>query len=422
MVNGRSVPAALWRRRVTAVLVVVVVALATTAWLVFAPRRYTATTSVAATPLPALNADHGTVQDLQATIAAIADSPPVVSDLAGRVGYHGAAPTLRSEIHAERVPGTAVIRIHVEDASAAFAARAANELASVLGDHDPTDGQFRFTVVSPAGVPSRFSSPDIAVAVVCGVLAAIVLAVALALLRERVAGRVDDRRQLAMLARTPVLARLTRPADANEKTADVQAGPSATEFRELRVGLEYATSDEPTSLVVLAPATRDDAAAWTTINLAGALAVVDHRVLVIDADFAAAQPHPAFKGKGPGLADVLRGNVELRDAVRPTPVSGVSVLTAGNLAGTSAATLLELRFHRAIAQIDKEVDVILVHCAPVAESDDALVMAAGNALLVTVPAGRVRPRVVREIGGRIHRTRVRLVGAVLLGDRSGRGK
>lgn len=415
--NGRSIPAAFWRRRLTAVLVVVLVAAATSLWLVVAPRRYTATASIAVTPVSATNADHGTVEDLQATIAAIADSPPVVAELAGRVGYHGALSTLHSDIRAERVPGTALIHVHVENASPAFAARAANTLAGMLGDHDPTHGQFRFTVVARSGVPSRFSSPDIAVAVAWGILAAVVLAAAAALLRERVAGRVDDRRQLTTLARTPVLGQLTRPSDPDEKSTDVQAGPNSTEFRELRVGLEYATSDEPTSLVVLAPAARDEAAAWTAINLAGALAVVDHRVLVIDADFAAARPHPAFKTKGPGLADVLRGNVELRDAVRPTEVSGVSVLPAGNLGGASAATLLELRFHRAIAQIDKEVDVILVHCAPVAESDDAVVMAAGNALLISVPAGRVRPRVVREIAGRIHRTRVRLVGAILLGGR-----
>jgi Mrp family chromosome partitioning ATPase/capsular polysaccharide biosynthesis protein len=422
VLNGRSLPAALWRRRGTAALVVVLVAAATVAWLVLAPRRYTATASVAATPLPTVTADHGTVQDLQATIAAVADSPSVVSDLATRLGYHGSLATLRNDIWAERVPGTALIGVHVESATAAFAARAANQLAGMLGDYDPTGGQFRFSIVAPAAVPTCFSSPDLTATIVLAVLAGIVLAIAAALLRERLAGRVDDRGQLAVLARTPVLTRLPRPADPNEKSTDVQGGPGAAAFRELRVGLEYATSDEPTSLVVLTPAVRDDAAAWTAVNLAGALAVVEHRVLVIDADFAAVQPHPAFKSKGPGLADVLRGDVELRDAVRPTQVSGVSVLPAGNLAGASAATLLELHFHQAMAQIHKQVDVILVHCAPVAESDDALVMAAGNALLVSVPAGRVRPRAVSDLAGRIHRTRVRLVGAVLLGGRTRRAK
>ncbi len=239
-----------------------------------------------------------------------------------------------------------------------------------------------------------------------------VLAVAAALLRERLAGRVDDRRQLARLARTPVLAVIGRPADPG---ADLRSGPGAADFRALRIALEFATSDRPTSLAVLAPVVRDDAAAWTAVNLAGALAVVEHRVLVIDADFRTPAAHPAFKSRGPGLADVLRGEVELRDAVRPTPVSGVSVLPAGSTAGADGSALLEVHFHRAMAQIDKEVDVILVHCAPMTESDDALVMAAGNALVLTVPAGRVRPAAVHDVSARVHRDRVRLVGSVLLG-------
>ncbi len=156
------------------------------------------------------------------------------------------------------------------------------------------------------------------------------------------------------------------------------------------------------------------------MSLASSLAQVEHRVLVIDADFGAAAPHPAFKSKGPGLADVLRGNVELRDAVRPTTVSGVSVLPAGRLNGNAPATLVELRFHRAIAQIDKEVDVILVHSAPLAESDDAFVMAAGNALLVTVPSGRLRGRTLRELSASLDRMRLRVVGCVLLTGRSAR--
>ena len=117
---------------------------------------------------------------------------------------------------------------------------------------------------------------------------------------------------------------------------------------------------------------------------------------------------------------MLRGNVELRDAVRPTPVSGVSVLPVGNLGGASAATLVELRFHRAIAQIDKEVDVILIHSSPLSESDDAYVMAVGNALLVTVASGRMRGAAARDLAAALRRMRLRLVGSVLLTGRSRR--
>lgn len=416
MLNGRSPAAALWRRRWTVLLVVLLVAAATASWLLFAPRRYTATASVAATPSPALAGAHGTVSDLQSTFAALAESPPVLAEVAARLGRRSAA-TLRTEVQAEHVGGTALIRIHVEDADPHVAAQAANLIAAALPGHDPTRGQFSITNAGRAGVPTNFSTPDVDTVVIGAALAAVLLAVLAALLRERAAGRVDDRRQLEVLAGAPVLAALTRPADPNEMPAEAPSAQIAAEFRALRVGLEFASSDEPTSLVVVAPAVRDEAGAWTTVNLASALARVEHRVLIIDADFGATYPHPVLKSRGPGLADVLRGNVELRDAVRPTPISGVSVLPTGTLGGVAADTLVELRFHRAMAQIDKEVDVILVHTAPLADSDDALVMAAGHALLVTVPAGRIRAREVRDLAADLDRMRLRVVGSVLLRSR-----
>ena len=413
MLNGRPIHVALWRRRWTALLVVVIVAAATTCWLVVAPRRYTATATITATPQQPAASVRGTVEQLQATIAAVADSGPVIRDLADRLGYRGALATLHDEVSAARVPGTALIRVQVESRSPRFAARAADVLAGLMAAHDPTGGQFRIAVAARAAVPADFSSPKVASTIAWAVLAAVVLAVVAAVLRERTAGRVEDRRQLARLARTPVLATIARPGDPNQ-VADLRAGPAAAQFRALRIALEFATSDHPTSLAVLAPVVRDEAAAWTTVGLAGALAVVEHRVLVIDADFRTPAAHPALKSRGPGLAEVLRGEVELRDAVRPTPVSGVSMLPTGSLDGADGSALLELHFHRAMAQIDKEVDVILVHTAPMTERDDALVMAAGSALVLTVAAGRVRAGTVADASARVHRDRVRLVGAVLL--------
>jgi Mrp family chromosome partitioning ATPase len=414
VLNGRPLGAVLWRRRATALLVVVLVAAGTVAWLLLAPRSYTATASLTATPDSTLGASRGTTAQLQATVAALANSRPVVADAMSIAGHRRSVAVLQDETWAETVDGTAIIRVHVEDRDRHYAARAADAIAQALRSHDPTDGHLRIAVAEPARVPTTFSSPDVAAAVVLGALLAVLAGLAATLVREAVAGRVDGSRQLAALARIPVLASVARPGDPGETPADASLD---AEFRALRVGLEFATSDDPASLVVVAPAVPDDAAAWTTVTLALALAQVEHRVLLIDADLSATQRHPVFKGKGPGLAEVLRGSVELREAVRPSALSGVSVLSAGNLGGAVAANLIELRFHRAIAQLDKEVDIILIHAAALSESDDARVMAAGNALLVTVPTGRVRARLLRDLATQWERMRLRVVGAVLLTDR-----
>jgi Mrp family chromosome partitioning ATPase len=411
VLNGRSLPSVLWRRRWTILLVVVLVAAATAAWLVFAPRKYTATASVTATPRAGVPA--GTAEQLQATIARLAASRPVAADAAAALDHERSIATLQREVRAEPVDGTALIAIHVQDRSRYWAARAANAVASVLPKHDPSQG-LAFATAASATVPTGFSSPDLALWIGIGIAVAVVLAILAALVREWVAGRVDGRTQLARLTGAPVLATLGRPADADA----MPSGPVPAEFRGLRVALEFATSDDPTSLIVLAPAVPHEAAAWTTVNVAAALAQVEHRVLVVDADFGAQRRPRAFRVEGPGLADVLRGEVEGRDAVQPTDFSGVSLLPAGQLrAEDSAADLLELRFHHAITQLDKDVDLIVVQAPPLAGSEDALVMAAGNALVVTVPAGRVRARAARDLVPALHRRGLRFLGTVLVSRR-----
>ncbi|MGH8860800.1 MAG: Wzz/FepE/Etk N-terminal domain-containing protein [Jatrophihabitantaceae bacterium] len=417
--NGRPLAATFWRRRWTALTVGVLVAAAAAACLLFATRSYTATATIVAAPTQALAPSHSTVDDLQSTIAHLADSGPVLSAVRGEVGGRRSVADLQDEVWAERVGGTVLIRIHVEDTDARYARDVANAIADALPKHDPSGGQLFFASAGRATVPRDFSSPDVLEVVVVGALLAVLLGAGAALVRERSAGRVDDSRQLATLTGAPVLARVSPPADPAELPAESSTSPVAAEFRALRVALEFASQDDPASVVVLAPIEPEAVAAWTTLNLASALAQVDHRVLVIDADFGARYPHPAMRSKGPGLADVMRGTVELRHAVRPTPVSRVCLLTAGNLGTSSAADLIELRFHKALAQIDHELDLVLVHAPPLRESDDARVMAVGNALLLTVAPGRVRAAAMRDIAAELQRLRLRLVGSVLL-DRRGK--
>jgi Mrp family chromosome partitioning ATPase len=422
VLNGRSFAAVLWRRRLTGLLVLVVVAAGTLAWLLLAPRTYTATASITATPQASLAATAGTAANLQDTVAALADSQPVVADAVGDLGPERSVAVLQSETWAERVDGTAIIRIHVEDRDRHYAARAADAVAAVLPQHDPTGGQLLYTGVGSAAVPTSFTSPDIATSIVVGAVLAVLAGLAAVLTREVATGRVEDQNQLTALVQAPVLASVSRPRDPGEMPGESTPAAVATQFRALRVALEFATSDDPTSLVVMAPAVPDDAAAWTAVHLAGALAQVEHRVLIIDADFGARVRHPALKSNGPGLADVLRGKVELRDAVRPTPIAEVSVLPAGNLDGASPANLLELRFHHAIAALEKEVDLVLVLAPALSESDDARVMAAGNALLLAVPAKRVRARIVRGLAAELRRMRLRVIGTVLIGGPQPRRK
>lgn len=416
--NGRSVLAALWRRRVVALVVLVVELAALAAWLVASPKSYTATATITATPQSQLLASAGNFDNIEQTLAALVNSRPVLADVVGRLHPPRSIDTLRDEVSGQQVTGTVLIRITVTDSDPHLAASIANGVADDLPLHDPSSGLFLFSDAGRATPPSGFSSPDLTVALLAGIALGIVLAIAAALVRESVVGTVDTGDQLAQVVGAPVLGRISRPADPMAVSVLNGNKAATSEFRALRVALEFASSEEPARTVVLASATPDRTDAWLAVNLATALAQVRYRVLLVDADFAEHARHPALDlSKRPGLTEVLRGAVPIREALVPGPVEGLSVLPVGAANGNSPASLVELRFHSFMAQLGDDFDIVLVLAAPLVESDDARIMAVGGRLLVSVPSGRVRSKELRRLVDGLEQVRVPLLGAVLMGAR-----
>jgi Mrp family chromosome partitioning ATPase len=151
------------------------------------------------------------------------------------------------------------------------------------------------------------------------------------------------------------------------------------------------------------------------VNLAAALAQLERRVLIVDADPGDRARHPLLPGKGDGLLDVLAGLVSLEDAIALTDLPGVSVLGVGDGSSEDVAVLLETRAHGVLARLGTDYDVVLVHTAPLAESEDAVVLAAGNALLVSVPAGVLRPSELRFLAEQLRELPLRLIGCIHIG-------
>jgi succinoglycan biosynthesis transport protein ExoP len=409
-VHARSLAVALWRRRGTALVVLVLVLAAAGLWLGFAPRKYTAVATITTTLKPGVQQSER--DDVEATLAALANSRSVLQDVRDQVGMRRSLATLQQEVRGTRIGGTVLIRIAVEDADAAFARRVANAVADTLPLHDPTGGNVVFTDAGRATTPQSPSSPDVAPLALLAVAAGLVLAAAAGLTREALAGRVE---RVDQLDDVPVLGVVARPSDPSTMPV-LRTGASTDDFRRLRVALEFAGSMAVTRTIVVAPACADPAAGWLTVNLAASLAEVEHRVLLIDADFGDRKRHPVLASKADGLVDVLAGRAGLEQAIVESDVPGVSVLPVGDLDTMAApAALVELRFHALVRAVSEDdFDIVLVHVAPLDEAVDALVLAAGNSLLLTVPAGRMRAKALRtEIDG-VRRMHLRLIGTVLL--------
>ncbi|MEZ0579081.1 AAA family ATPase [Nocardioides sp. MH1] len=416
----RTLGALLWRRRWTVVLVFALVANAVAAGLVLADREYTASARIAATPQQDLAPSPASYDDLLGTVADVAESRPVLDQVAAQVDGR-TADQLRDEVEAEVVPGTVIIQVSVSDTDAERAAEVANLIVALLPGHDASNGTFDYSVTEQAVVPDEFSSPNIPVTVLAGLVLAALLAIGAAVLSDRLFRTVTEPEEMGEISDTTVLGVIPKPSDWEGVPAIDVWAEEFQAIRALRIAIEFASAEDPTRLLVVTSASGSDPwAGWTEINLAAALAEVGHRVLVINTDRERGNVHPALDAPGEqGLYDVLGGECSLEDAVREGPAELISVLPLGE-AHLAAPSLLEMRFRGLLDDTEDDYDVVIVHAAPVATSEDARIMAIHGALLMIVPSGTVHPRFVKRAADHLHGIRLRVLGSVLLGVRPAR--
>ncbi len=411
----RDLLAIIWRRKFLVLVVLVVELGATVTFLVTTPKKYTATATVAVSPKPSLINSPGNFTTLQATVGQLAKSTDVLAGALARTTVRRSLMSLRENVAGSLVQGTVLVRIKVVDTVPLAAASLADAVAHELPLHDPSGGLFTFSQVESARVPEFPSAPKVKLILAIGIVLGVALSVGAALLRDNATRRVETADDVQELTGAAVLARVPRPRDSSGVAAlDADVG-SAAAFRALRIALEFVAARDPLPAIVVASAVPDDMEGWLAVNLAVALAQVQHRVLLVDGNLAAPGRHPVLARPGAaGLIDVLRGD-DVPGAVQPGPVDGLYVLPAGAAAGTPTAELVETRFGEQMLGWVREYDVVVVDAPAVTASDDARIMAVVGALLLAVPIGRVAPRTLREVSASLRAVSSRVAGAVLVG-------
>jgi succinoglycan biosynthesis transport protein ExoP len=188
---------------------------------------------------------------------------------------------------------------------------------------------------------------------------------------------------------------LSTAADA----ANRQRRPTAIaeSFRSTLVSILFATDRvvRPKVLVV-SSAGAAEGKSMVTCNLAVALAEIEQRVLIIDADLRRPRQHEIFSmDNARGLSSLLREKTPLKSdhtaggLIRESEVPGLFVLTSGP--GTASATSLLYGAHmRALLMhVRDQFDIVLIDTPPMLQISDARVVARmADAALMVVRAGR----------------------------------
>ena len=191
----------------------------------------------------------------------------------------------------------------------------------------------------------------------------------------------------------------------------------AEAFRGVRTALYFSTRGEVHKVIQVTSPNASDGKSTVAANLAICIAQSGKRILLIDADLRKPRQHKVF-GLQPkvGLASVIAGEAEWKDAVHATPVPGLSLMPCGPHPQNPAELLTQPRFKELLDALREEYDFVLIDTPPLlAVSDPSVVAPRADGVLLVVRVsknGRPSAERARDI---LRTLGVRVLGVIVNG-------
>jgi len=195
-----------------------------------------------------------------------------------------------------------------------------------------------------------------------------------------------------------------------------RGGGVTEEYRSLRTNLLARCANGKFGYIITS-AEAGEGKTVTTLNLAVVLAEqAERRTIIVDGDMRRATMHKMIRtAPGPGLAEVLRGDAKLDDAIQPTVYPNLSVLPSNRTDPHKIGDLLgTMERDEIFAALRREFDYVLVDTPPINIASDAAILgqAVGEALVV-VRMNKTRQESIDKVIRLLHSADVNLSGMIL---------
>lgn len=243
------------------------------------------------------------------------------------------------------------------------------------------------------------------------------LSVALALLLEALDDTVysvEDLQRVTDLYLLGVIPQCTNDAGP-PVTATAPKSPPAEAYRTLRSNLRFSLFDKPAKTFLVTSAGAGEGKSQTAANLAIAYAQSGESVILVDADLR----RPILDrllgvNADVGVTNVLVGDNKLEDALMPTEVPGLRLLTSGPLPPNPAELLESGRMTALVERLAALADLVILDSPPALMLTDAAILSAQvDHTIIVAESGGVTERALRDLERRFRHARADVLGIVL---------
>lgn len=320
-----------------------------------------------------------------------------------------------TQLPLQQQPLTALIRKREEAAASLKFLQAKFEEARIAEAQKVSTLQ----VIQAAKPPSTANSPKPNVVLALAGAFGLLLATGVVILLEIMDNTLHDASEAEELLKLPLLGVLPRlPA----KTLALEPADGFLDnvalvepYRMLFKSLEFRTSE--LQLLVVSSTISGEGKSIVASHLAAVSAMLSRRTLIIDADLRRPVQHTIFNLPGkPGITDIIEGNISLKEAVQPTEIENLSVLTCGEIYGRPSQVLESEAMKKLISEAAANYDFVIIDTPPLSACADTATLAkqCEGVLMVTRPNITVKEVLQRAVS-ELNNNHIPIVGVVVNG-------
>ncbi len=203
--------------------------------------------------------------------------------------------------------------------------------------------------------------------------------------------------------------------NANDRSRDMYvhehpASRVAECCRSLRTNILFSATDRSCKTLVVSSANPREGKTTSVIYLGTTMAQSGQRVLLMDTDMRRPRLHSSTGvSRQPGLSNLILGDGNYDEVIRPTEVPNLFVLPCGPLPPNPAELLMTNRFDTVLRELSTQFDRIILDSPPIQAVTDAVVLSrrADGIILVVRASKTMRDELkiaceqIRDVGGSI---------------------
>src|SRR5262252_4597822 len=272
------------------------------------------------------------------------------------------------------------------------------------------------SIISPATPPGKPSSPKKLLILPSGLIAGLLIGLAIAFLVDRRDKRIHDSAHVERLLDLPVLLDLPPGAFGREVSIASPRSKTGQEFTDLAHGVAAALG-EGNHVVFVAGATPGPAGSVVAANLAVTLARTHSEVVLVCANMnSTVAPKLLGLSDGEGLAELIAGSATVRDVVQgPAGMPGLWVITPG---ADPSLAFYHLQYDTARAltsQLRRDARYVIIEAQAADDGADTFALGEfADAAVVTIEVARTTKTEAADCVRRLRQLRTPVLGAAVL--------